>query len=72
MPLGASRKAPAYAVVLIDADGVVVHFHDFPIDAAGCPWRLRGTLSRTSREGQDAASRMRRPIARQRNRLRLC
>jgi len=25
------HEPPAYAVILIDADGVVVHFHDFPI-----------------------------------------
>lgn len=28
------HEPPAYAVIFIDADGVVVHFHDFPIDAA--------------------------------------
>jgi Icc protein len=27
-------EPPAYAVIFIDADGVVVHFHDFPITAA--------------------------------------
>ncbi|CAN7297923.1 phosphodiesterase [Mesorhizobium sp. LjRoot246] len=29
------HEPPAYAVIFIDADGVVVHFHDFPIGAAG-------------------------------------
>ena len=28
------HEPPAYAVIFIDAAGVVVHFHDFPIDAA--------------------------------------
>ncbi|WP_457154466.1 phosphodiesterase [Mesorhizobium sp. P5_C1] len=25
------HEPPAYAVILIDADGVIVHFHDFPV-----------------------------------------
>ncbi|WP_244529599.1 DUF192 domain-containing protein [Mesorhizobium qingshengii] len=29
-----SHEPPAYDVIFIDADGVVVHFHDFPIGAA--------------------------------------
>ncbi|MER9655878.1 phosphodiesterase [Mesorhizobium sp. M0152] len=29
------HEPPAYAVILIDADGVIVHFQDFPIGAAG-------------------------------------
>lgn len=28
------REPPAYAVILIDADGVIVHFHDFPVPPA--------------------------------------
>ncbi|TGQ67449.1 phosphodiesterase [Mesorhizobium sp. M00.F.Ca.ET.186.01.1.1] len=27
-------EPPAYAVILIDVDGVIVHFHDFPVGAA--------------------------------------
>ncbi|MBB6412738.1 phosphodiesterase [Mesorhizobium sangaii] len=28
------HESPAYAVILIDADGVIVHFHDFPVPPA--------------------------------------
>jgi 3',5'-cyclic AMP phosphodiesterase CpdA len=28
------HEPPAYAVILIDADGVIVHFHDFPVPPA--------------------------------------
>ena len=39
-PAGALAAASAYAVILIDADGVVVHFHDFP------PARRNSTVTR--------------------------